>query len=85
MHHFTIKYQGQTLTLLHDDLLALEAALIQARKSPNQEVQQMTNTGVILVSSTGASGGKPIKPSDCILSPEPKPMYSSSQIEQTDC
>lgn len=88
MHNLTIKYHGQTLTLSHDDALALEAALIQARKSPDQEVQQMTNSGIILVSSTGTSGGKfsqPIRPIDCILSPTPKPMFSNSQVTQTDC
>jgi hypothetical protein len=88
MHNLTIKYHGQTLTLSHDDALALEAALIQARKSPDQEVQQMTNSGIILVSSTGANGGKfsqPIRPTDCILAPTAKPIYSQSQAVETDC
>ena len=88
MNTTTIKFNGQTLTLSSDDVLALEAALIQARKSPNQEIQQMTNSGIILVSSTGANAGnfsRPIRASDYILAPTAKPLYSDSQIVQTDC
>jgi len=88
MNTTTIKFNGQTLTLSSDDVLALEAALIQARKSPNQEIQQMTNSGIILVSSTGANGGKfsqSLRPTDCILAPTAKPIYSQSQAVETDC
>ena len=36
MSTVTIKANGQTLTLSSEDTLALEKALIQARKAPNQ-------------------------------------------------
>lgn len=88
MNTFTIKLNSQTLTLSSDDALALEAALIQARKSPNQDIQQMTNSGIMLVtckSDSAAKFSRPIKPSDYTLSEPTKPFYSQSEVVETDC
>lgn len=88
MNTVTIKANGQTLSMSSEDALALEAALIDARKSPNQDIHKMTNTGVILVSSKAIDGqhfSKAIRPSDCILALTPKPMFSANQVTLTDC
>lgn len=88
MSNVTIKANGQTLSMSSEDVLALEAALIQARNAPNQEVTRMTNNGVILVAFNGESGrhfSRAIKPSDGILSPLPKPLVALNEFKTTDC
>lgn len=88
MSTVTIKANGQTLTLSSEDTLALEKALIQARKAPNQDIQQMTNGGIMLVTFTPdatAKFSRPIKPSDCILSAPSQSVYSQKETIPTDC
>lgn len=88
MTNVTIKANGQTLLMSSEEALALEAALIQGRNSPNQEVTRMTNNGIILVAFNGESGrhfSRPIKPSDYILSEPTKPLIAANEFKQTDC
>lgn len=87
MKSITIQYKGQSLTLSSDDITALESALNQARHS-NKDIQQMTNNGVMLVSSKEVNGqhfSKAIRPSDCILTPPAQPMYSANEMILADC
>ncbi|HMX99159.1 MAG TPA: hypothetical protein PKL69_13535 [Agitococcus sp.] len=84
----TIKANNQTLTLSSDDTVALEKALIQAKKAPNQDIQQMTNSGIMLVTfmpDARANFSRSIKPTDAILSPEQKPFFTAKEVVQTDC
>ncbi|MBH1970835.1 hypothetical protein FK216_06025 [Moraxellaceae bacterium AER2_44_116] len=88
MKTVTIKANGQTLSMSSDDALALEAALIQARRSPNEEVCQMTLSGGVRVMFSGLNGGnfsQSLTPMDGILAPVPKPMYSANDMTLTDC
>ncbi len=87
MKTVTIKANGQTLSMSSDDALALEAALIQARRSPNEEVCQMTLSGGVRVMFSGLGGGsfsQSLTPMDGILAPVPKPMYSANDMTLTD-
>jgi hypothetical protein len=84
----TIKANGQTLSMSNDDAFALEAALIKARKSPNEEVCQMTITGGVRVMFSGLGGGnfsQSLTPMDGTLTPTPKPHFSTQEMSQTDC
>ena len=88
MKTVTIKANGQTLSMSNDDALALEAALIQARRSPNEEVGQMTLSGGFRVMFSGLSGGnfsQSLTPMDGILAPVPKPRFSANEMVATDC
>lgn len=88
MKTVTIKANGQTLSMSSDDAFALEAALIKARQSPNEEVCQMTITGGIRVMFSGLGGGsfsQSLTPMDGILAPVPKPRFSANEMVATDC
>lgn len=88
MKTVTIKANGQTLSMSNDDAFALEAALIQARQSPNEEVFQMTITGGVRVMFSGLGSGnfsQSLTPMDGALTPTPKPRFSNNEMLLTEC
>ena len=88
MKTVTIKANGQTLSMSSDDAYVLEAALIQARQTPNQEVCEMTLSGGVRVMFSGLGGGsfsQSLTPMDGNLKPTPKPQFSANEMTLTDC